>query len=120
MGVNKFRDHIGKFAPTPPLVLLFARKTDDLRKLKLVTQSLSKKFKSALILKAPVEKNAIAIERYNVTRTPAWVAFKNHVPVGRVTGTSEDQVTELIKVVFGLEEEAEEGGGIFAMLNPFS
>ncbi len=121
MGVENFRKNLGTFAPTTPLILLFTNQNDDHFTLKSLMESMSNKFKTAVFLKAPIEKNMVSQQRFNITNTPTWIAFKNHVPVGRVVGTNPADVSELVRVVFELQEEGKEGGGggQFTMFNPF-
>ncbi len=121
MGVENFRNNLGNFAPTTPLILLFTNQNDDHFTLKSLMESMSNKFRTAVFLKAPIEKNMVAQQRFNIINTPTWIAFKNHVPVGRVVGTNPADVSELVRVVFDLKEEGKEGGGggPFTMFNPF-
>ncbi len=122
MGVESFKRNLGNYAPTTPLVLLFTNQNDNHNALTALLESMSNKFRTAVFLKAPMEKNMVAQQRFNITNTPTWVAFKNHVPVGRVAGTNPADVAELVRVVFDVREDGNEGGGgggPFTMFNPY-
>ncbi len=122
MGYSKFKRNMGMFAPTTPLLLVFAKYSDDQARVKHLMEVMSNRFGKAIFMKAPLEKNMVARHRFNIVDSPVWIAFKNYEPVARVVGNHEKDITELVKTAFNIVEDnmgGEEGIGRFPLFNPF-
>ncbi len=122
LGFSSFKKNLGKFAPTAPLVIVFASSSDDHRTLDVIMERVSNRFGGVVFLNAPLEKNGLAMKRYKITESPVWIAFKNHEPVARVVGTNEAEIVELVKVAFDLDESSPQrkgGKGMYGLTSPF-